>query len=967
MNSLVIAAAVAANVVNGLVSERTGTVYPARARTEIRRDGDVFRIAVESALAPEGLSRRVLPAEGGPSRCVGVDDCVYFACGGRRFMVNANGAWCGDRPDGFSSDSSATGGAWRVACVLPAAFCRGGLLTVGRRFAYGGEKYGRDASIELDPKTFGDPDFIPPIEDATYDPSDDPFRRDGSVADRFVSKFAYYPRYNMLRVKCDVTRLPGWRDAARIVDCAVSDRKGAKVAGRALAVGGDGIADETFEIPDLKARTVACGAPEYTLTLSVRGVAGAVHQKGFVRHVMEWEGNRYGLSGVVLPPFTPVEVRRPGARGGTRTIDSSKRVSLRPGDVVSTVLREHTVGEFGLWRQVRAAGRDLLARPMALRGGRLPPGLRAVQTYDYDGLMEWRLVIPPGRCGPIDLEIPFRQDVGRLMNACVDNIRCNYCGVVPAGKGFVWNGKMARGRSGLLGDYVPYIWIGGPLRGIAVFGENDRGWLTAFNTKKDPKDDPSLPPCQEIVREPDGTVTLVLHLVQGERDVESERTIRIGFQATPVKPMHPDFRRPPSTSFLGSCNQWGAGPADSATETWDGTDEFFLKMAEARRTGALDLAYVSNCVERMVYPGLPGSREWNERKSRLSAFMTSGMRCAQNAGKRKGSNLLWYMNGRGVVFGNKSGATFADQWSREEFLTVDREFTPMSHRDYELDPDEDFRDYSAWWYRLMAKSGAMDFLYWDDTYASPNFDLVGTDAYRLADGRIQPACGIFNLRLMIKRAACVQAELGRESRWNWIHETNAAMAPISAFVGVHYDWEDNTRGMSFQKRYPKDYMLAGVVGRQFGVRVSVIGYYGCPETKEKEEWFKRTGAGWCLAHEISWRHAKAQEKLLEDWGWRRPDTKVWNYWDEDSPIPLRAKGLSVATLAMSRADGECLLVVSNAEDSGGKVALTVDRAKMGLRKGFGAVDLETGSKAAVSGDTVELELDGDDYAIIALR
>ena len=71
-----------------------------------------------------------------------------------------------------------------------------------------------------------------------------------------------------------------------------------------------------------------------------------------------------------------------------------------------------------------------------------------------------------------------------------------------------------------------------------------------------------------------------------------------------------------------------------------------------------------------------------------------------------------------------------------------------------------------------------------------------------------------------------------------------------------------------------------------------------------EEWFKRTGAGWCLAHEISWRHAKAQEKLLEDWGWRRPDTKVWNYWDEDSPIPLRAKGLSVATLAMSRADGE---------------------------------------------------------------
>ena len=953
MTAFVVLAAIAANVVNGLVSERTGTVYPARARTEILKEGEVLRIALESAIAQEGLSRRVLPAEGGgPSACVGVDDCVYFSCGGRKFFVNDNGAWCGDRPDGFAARSSVTCGVWRMECEIPASFCRGGALTVGRRFAYGGEKYGRDASISLDPKPFGDPDFIPPIEDATFDPSDDPFRRDDTVADRFFSKFAYYPRYNKLRVKCDVSRLAGWREKARSVDCAVTDAQGQEIVRRALATDESGVADETFGIADLKAHTLACGSPEYTLTLSVRGIPGAVHSKRFVRHVMEWEGNRYGLSGVVPPPFTPVERVRDAATGEER---------------VKTILREHTVGDFGLWKQVRAAGKDILARPISLRGARLPPTLRATQDYDVDGLMEWRLRLAPGHYEPFDLVVPIRAEVGRLMNACVDNIRCNYCGIVPPGEGSVWNGKMAKGRSGLLGDYVPYIWIGGPLRGIAVFGENDRGWVTAFNTKKDPKDDPSLPPCQEIVRERDGTVTLVLHLVQRECDIAEERTIRIGFQATPVKPMHPDFRRPPRTSFLGSCNQWGAGPADSATESWDGTDEFFRKMAEARRTGVVDLAYVSNCVARMVYPGRPGSREWTERRNRLMAFMTSGMRCAQNAGRHKGSNLLWYMNGRGVVFGNKSGATFADQWSREEFLTVDRDFTPMSHRDYELDPDEDFRDYSAWWYRLMAKSGAMDFLYWDDTYASPNFDLVGTDAYRLADGRIQPATGIFNLRLMIRRAACVQAELGRESRWNWIHETNAAMAPISAFVGVHYDWEDNTRGMSFQRRYPKDYMLAGVIGRQFGVRVSVIGYYGAPKTKEKEDWYKRTGAGWCLAHEISWRHAKAQEKLLEDWGWRRPDTKVWNYWDEDVPFPVRSKGLSVAMLAMARADGECLVVVSNAEDSGGRVSLSVDRTKMGLRKGFGAVDLESGAKAAVSGDTVKLELDGDDYAIIALR
>ena len=210
----------------------------------------------------------------------------------------------------------------------------------------------------------------------------------------------------------------------------------------------------------------------------------------------------------------------------------------------------------------------------------------------------------------------------------------------------------------------------------------------------------------------------------------------------------------------------------------------------------------------------------------------------------------------------------------------------------------------------------------------------------------------------------------------WTDEELDSLAPVFRKLAEHPSMRHSFFGVNTSPRVARfrwdDDEAWGVFAAnmatlaRFARKVGVPGY-GAVKAKEKEDWYKRTGAGWCLAHEISWRHAKAQEKLLEDWGWRRPDTKVWNYWDEDSPIPLRAKGLSVATLAMSRADGECLLVVSNAEDSGGKVALTVDRAKMGLRKGFGAVDLETGSKAAVSGDTVELELDGDDYAIIALR
>ena len=633
---------------------------------------------------------------------------------------------------------------------------------------------------------------------------------------------------------------------------------------------------------------------------------------------------------------------------------------MKNEEVVSVILREHTVDKTtGLWKQVTAAGKDLLARPMAfVSAGSTPtPSTYTYSTeWDVDGMMEWKLTLKPGHYEPMALEIPIKASEGRLMNACIDNIRCNYCGFVPKGKGSVWNGTMAEGRTGLLGDYVPYIWIGGALRGIAVFGENDKGWVLGGGVH-----------CQEIVREDDGTVVLRLNLIQKSCDITESRTIRIGFQATPVKPMDENWRKWPNTAFLGSCQQWGAGPSDSATEAWDGTDMFFKKMQEARLTGKIDWAYWSNCVARIEYPGKPGSREWTERHKRQSDFMRSGLNVARNCGRR-GTKMLWYMNARGVVFGCKSGATFADQWSRMEFLTMDRDFIPMSHRDYELDPDKDFQDYSAWWYRLMAKSGAMDHLYWDDTYLSPNFDLVGTDAYRWPDGRIQPATGVFNMRAYIKRAACVQAELGRESHLNWIHETNAAMAPISAFAGVHYDWEDNTRGMSFQKRYPKDYMQAGVIGRQLGVRVSVIGYYGRPETPEKEAWFLRTGTGWCLAHEVRWRHApfKAAYGKLKDWGYTEPDTKVWNYWDEDVAFPVATKGLEVATLAMSR-KGEAVLVVSNAEDEDGTVTVRPDAKTLGIKSGFSVVDMETGKELDVEKGEIELELKGDDYAILLLK
>ena len=158
---------------------------------------------------------------------------------------------------------------------------------------------------------------------------------------------------------------------------------------------------------------------------------------------------------------------------------------------MKVVLRDYTIGDYGLWKQVNAAGKDLLARPMALRTSQTTQTFQTSQTFDVDGLMEWRLTLKPGHYEPFSLVIPMKASEATLMHACVDSARNNYAGRVPAGEGRVWDSSKAGGRDSIIGDYVPYVWVGGTLRGICVCGENDKGWEIGNQ------------PCQEIVREAD--------------------------------------------------------------------------------------------------------------------------------------------------------------------------------------------------------------------------------------------------------------------------------------------------------------------------------------------------------------------------------------------------------------------------------------------------------------------------------
>ena len=781
-------------------------------------------------------------------------------------------------------------------------------------------------------------------------------------------KFAYYPSENTIHASANVS---GCEDFAKLTGLKLAVfRKGGKkpVAEKTFTPGANGLTEFFWRgLPELDG--------EYVCRLTGVGLGGVTASQAFLRKRFEWEGNKYGLSDAVPAPFKPVK---------------SEKGKVKNEEVVSVVLRAHTVDKTtGLWKQVNAAGKDILARPVQIvsSGSTPTPSTYTSSTeWDVDGLMEWRLTLKPGHYEPMALEIPMKGEVAWLYHAAADGLRMNKGGRIPAGEGRVWD-SIKTPRNQIVGSYVPYVWIGGTLRGISVFGENDKGWILrgdgvspsqkghdgedAVATQKKGHDGEDAVATHEIVREADGTVVLKLNLIQKACDIAEARTIRLGFMATPVKPMPENWRALGHGHLMGSCWCWGGEDPCCSIEPYDGTDEYFRKMGEARKAGKFDQAYLDRFLAGYPYRHKEGTPEAKqERQTMLNHYRYGLFHAAEAKGTGR---LTFYTNARGVQYGDPKGqgATFCNEWNRFEYFT--RDITRTLSRAYDLEPVASYRDYAAWWYRKMVETGACNHLYWDDVYLTPVFNLVQTDAYRMPNGQIQPATGVFNMRAMIRRAAVVQAELGKDPSGNWVHMTNTAIAPICSFAGVNYDWEDTSGENPMQVKYPRDYILACSLGRQFGNRVGIMGYFH-PKSKEQGRWLHRTGAGVMLTHEFRWNLWSGHDEyykyhdLLCNWGYRTPEVDVWNYWDEDVRYPLAVSGVENASIAMAKkAVHEAYVCVSSFSSADGAVTVTPDAATLGLNPGWTATDAETGKEIAVANGSFRLEIPKYYWKLVLLK
>ena len=108
-------------------------------------------------------------------------------------------------------------------------------------------------------------------------------------------------------------------------------------------------------------------------------------------------------------------------------------------------------------------------------------------AYDYDGMKTITLELAPTETEVerVQLVIPLKASEAWLMHPVTTTLRHHFAGRIPAlrpgsGKGKVWDSSQAHDR--LNGTFVPYIYLGGPERGICFAADNDRDWITDKDT-----------------------------------------------------------------------------------------------------------------------------------------------------------------------------------------------------------------------------------------------------------------------------------------------------------------------------------------------------------------------------------------------------------------------------------------------------------------------------------------------------
>jgi len=694
--------------------------------------------------------------------------------------------------------------------------------------------------------------------------------------------------------------------------------------------------EAAFTLPPLK------GEYEIAVRAKGKGVPTGELVKEFERTLYEWEHKGLGTSTKVYPPFTPIEVK-----DGT----------------LSTVLREHKLNDLGLWDQVVARGKPLLAGPMRLvaeiDGARVamkasqfafskkrahkavahsilaagPLSGRALCQWDYDGMMRVDLLLSPTQEGSVDafrLEIPLKDEMAPMIHAMGDGIRNSVYIRVPKGEGVVWDSSKVQVND-FPRNFCSYIYVGSPVRGLCWFAENDRDWAW----------DPAKPNL-DLVRRGDQLI-LRVHFINQPTTLAEPRIITFGLQAAPVKPRIGNWRyiwKRENYTLLGTDINWLArGNCGSVYPA--GKDMYLWKMIKRGNREKLSNGEIQKVIDhgrKYFEPYGPARVESYERHVR------------HNLRSRYGRKMVFYYNRASFQLADEF-QTFQDEWCLTDYRTVGR---GRGIGEIKIVPTASYIDHALWWYGKSFDIAGNQGVYWDNYFFRASYNTLMTGAYKRPDGSIMPSTGIWGLRELVKRTFQYMNERGMRPI-TMAHMTSTGILPLYSFCTVQYDWEWKYSQGDFQYRFPREYILLVTTGELAGTWPVLLGDHG---KLARDEWTQRTFAGVCLVHELDgWGGGKAWRSLFQHVHRlaETPGLEVYRYWD-DRPQPIVADHPDLPTIVYSLKGKEALLGVTSYSEKDLQATITIDPKLLGFTGGYRVLDAETGKPVAVEDNTLKLAI-----------
>ncbi|MFC1715201.1 glycoside hydrolase domain-containing protein [Candidatus Poribacteria bacterium] len=741
-------------------------------------------------------------------------------------------------------------------------------------------------------------------------------------------QFAYYPYLNQMRILMDVTGLPGDAELDHI--SAVIRQKGSDEAIKTVNFDqfSNGQQEQSFRLPSLE------GEYEIAVTAVGRNVPDGELVKTFQRPRYEWEHNQMGRSKQVYAPFTPLQVE---------------------GKKVSAVLREHEMNDQGLWDQVIAREKALLAAPMHFRvvcegeeklieadslsfvraeahevsaesrfnAG--PLSAKVSSNWDYDGMMLVELTLLPANGKTIDaltLEIPLLNSAVPLLHAMGDGIRNTLYQSVPKGEGIVWTSEKTQANN-LPRNFCSYIYLGSPVRGLCWFAENDLGWSWD-------RDRSNI----ELVRSRD-TLILRMNLINKPVVIGKERKITFGIQAAPVKPRLGNWRHKywrDRYTLLGTDINWLAlGNCGSVYPA--GKDMYLWEMLKRGSRERLSDDEIRQVVEHGGKYFEPYGEDYLERFDRHVRY---------NLRSRYDKRMIFYYN-RASYQAADEFQTFQDEWSLKDYRTVG---PGKGVGEIKIVPSESYIDHALYWYDKSFDVGGNQGVYWDNWFFVGSYNTMMTDAYQQADSTVIPSNGIWGLRELSKRTFQYMNETGMLPI-TMPHMTSTNILPMHSFATVQYDWEWKYSEGDCQYRFPREYILLVSNGELAGTWPVLLGDHG---PLASDPWTQRTFAAVCLVHEMipSGGLREVWDPLLEPIFKLLDDEalEVYRYWDE-RPLPVVTDNPDLPTIVYSIPGREAVFVVTSYVEADAQATVNIDFRTLGFSESYSLVDVESGEDIQV--------------------